>query len=191
MLHQHTTLNCKGKLLDLSSPKVMGILNITPDSFYDGGQFQNEKNILEQTERMLKEGANIIDIGGMSSRPGAEIISIDEELRRVIPAIESISSSFPESIISIDTVHGKVAKEAVNAGASVVNDISAGILDKEMFETIAKLKIPYILMHMKGVPDNMQKSPVYDDVLTEVLDFLIERVGKLRVIHLQDLGNQC
>ena len=187
MLYQPTTLNCKGKLLDLSSPKVMGILNTTPDSFYDGGQFQNEKSILDQAEKMILEGVDIIDIGGMSSRPGAEIIGTEKELQRVIPAIQSIIKAFPESIISIDTINSKVAKEAVSAGASIINDISAGILDEQMFDTVAALKVPYVLMHMKGKPNNMQKAPVYDDVLTEVLDFLIERVGKLRLLGVKDI----
>lgn len=187
MLHQKTTLNCKGKLLDLSSPIVMGVLNVTPDSFFDGGKYNSEKSILSQAEKMIREGASIIDIGGMSSRPGAEIIDEKEELDRVIPAIKSIRKSFPNQIISIDTIHGKVAKMAVDHGASMINDISAGTIDPSMLDIVAELNVPYILMHMQGQPENMQKKPIYDDVLVEVVDFLIEKLGQLRGLGIKDI----
>lgn len=180
MLHQHTTLNCKGKLLDLSTPVVMGVLNVTPDSFYDGGKYIGEKEVLKQSEQMISEGASIIDIGGMSSRPGAEIISSEEELRRVIPAIEAISKHFPDTILSIDTVNSMVAKRAVGTGVSIINDISAGSLDEAMFETVAALDVSYILMHIQGVPETMQVNPVYKDLILDVLNFLIEKNRKTK-----------
>ncbi len=187
MLFQHTTLNCNGFLLDLSQPIVMGVLNVTPDSFYDGGKFITTKSILEQVEKMLKEGASIIDIGGMSSRPGAEIISENEELKRVLPVIQAIKQSFPKAILSIDTIRGKVAKEAVNEGVSIINDISAGALDEQMIEVIAALNVPYVLMHMQGKPKTMQENPTYENALLDILDFFIKKVGQLRALGLKDI----
>jgi dihydropteroate synthase len=181
------TINCKGKLLSLDHPIVMGILNVTPDSFYDGGNYQHLDAILKQTEKMLNDGATIIDIGGMSSRPGAEIISVAEELKRVLPAIQKIHENFPEAILSIDTVRAKVAKEAVQAGVSIVNDISAGKIDENLYQTVANLGVPYILMHMKGKPKNMQNQPTYDDVVLEIMDFFIAEIGKLRALGIKDL----
>jgi len=136
----------------------MGILNVTPDSFYDGGRYLNEKTMLKHVEKMIEDGADFIDVGGMSSRPGAKNISEKEELKRVIPAIHSIKKKFPNILVSIDTFRAKVVQQAVDAGASIVNDISAGSLDKELLKTVAHLKTPYILMHMKGTPSNMQKK---------------------------------
>ena len=144
------TINCKGKLIDFSSPKVMGILNITPDSFYDGGYYKNEKEVLNQTEKMLLEGASFIDVGAYSSKPGAAHISEKEELNRIIPVIKSIGKHFPKAIISVDTFRGIVAKQTVDNGAAIINDISGGSFDKEMFNIVADLKVPYILMHMQG-----------------------------------------
>lgn len=187
MLHQPSTLNCKGRLLEVRDPIVMGILNVTPDSFYDGGNFFNEKDILSHTEKMLEEGAAIIDIGGMSSRPGAKVIEVDEELDRVIPAIKAIHTRFPEAILSIDTVRAKVAEEAIGHGAHIINDISAGSLDDQLFATVGRLGVPYILMHMKGRPENMQKEVEYDDIIVEVTDFLIEKVGQLRALNVKDI----
>jgi dihydropteroate synthase len=187
MLHQHSTLNCKGLLLDLSNPIVMGILNVTPDSFFDGGKYSSDLQILKQAEKMINEGAKILDIGGMSSRPGAEIIDTSEELQRVLPTIRAISKTFPNTIQSIDTINSIVAAEAVANGASIINDISAGSLDKKMFQTVAELDVPYILMHMKGKPNNMQENPVYDDVVVEILDFLIEKIGQLRNLGVKDI----
>ena len=187
MLHQFTTINCKGKLLSLEKPIVMGILNVTPDSFYDGGQYSTKDEILRQVEQMLSEGAAIIDVGGMSSRPGAEIIGLDEELERVIPAIQWIDSNFPDVVISIDTVHAKVAQLAVEAGAAMVNDISAGKIDTKMYPTIGKLRVPYILMHMQNKPQSMQNVPTYKDVTQEILDFFIAEIGKLRTYDILDI----
>ncbi|MEN0003951.1 MAG: dihydropteroate synthase [Bacteroidota bacterium] len=187
MLHAQTTLNCKGFLLDLSTPIVMGILNVTPDSFYDGGKYQKDTAILRQVEKMLEEGAAIIDIGGMSSRPGAEIISVDEELGRVIPVVTAIHREFPAALLSVDTIRGKVAKTAVEAGAHLINDISAGRLDESMYPTIAELKVPYILMHMKGQPKTMQQQTQYQDLVEEILDFLIAEVGKLKTMGIVDI----
>ena len=187
MLNPRLTLNCRGKLLSLEQPVVMGILNVTPDSFYDGGKYTRKDAILHQAEAMLAEGASIIDVGGMSSRPGAEIISVEEELKRVIPAIESLLRRFPDTIFSVDTVQSRVAREAVAAGAAIVNDISAGRFDEQMYEVTGKLGVPYILMHMQGAPENMQQQPVYEDVVREVLDFFIAEVGKLRQAGVKDI----
>lgn len=181
------TLNCKGRLLSLERPVVMGILNTSPDSFYDGGRYQSLDAALRQTEQMLSEGAAIIDVGGMSSRPGAAQISIQEELRRVLPVIEAIAGRFPEAFISIDTVHAQTAREAVAAGACIVNDISAGRLTEGMYETVAQLGVPYILMHMQGRPETMQQQAQYDDVMQEVLDFLIAEVGRLQAAGVKDI----
>lgn len=187
MLNPRLTINCRGKLLDLRSPVVMGILNVTPDSFFDGGKYTDETALLQQAEQMLKDGAAILDVGGMSSRPGAEIISVEEELNRVVPAIASLHRHFPEAIISIDTIRGEVAAQGVEAGASIVNDISAGAFDDTMYDTVAYLRVPYILMHMKGSPKTMQDAPDYEDVVQTVLDFFIREVGKLRELGVVDI----
>lgn len=187
MNSQKTLLNCRGRLLDLSSPQVMGIINVTPDSFYDGGMLKNEKDILVIAEKMLKEGAAIIDTGGMSTRPGAETISEEEELKRVIPAIEIIHKNFPEAIISIDTFRSKVAEQAVNSGASTINDISAGRFDENLFATVANLKVPYVLMHMQGTPQTMQRDPEYRDVVREVFEFLKEKILQLNQLGIHDI----
>ena len=182
-----TLLNCGGKLLDLSTPRVMGIINITPDSFYAGSRAQTQENWLFQAEQMLQEGADILDIGGMSSRPGAEMVTETEELKRVKPVVAGIAKRFPEAIISIDTVWSRVAEEAVASGAHIINDISAGSLDEQMFPTVARLQVPYILMHMQGTPQNMQANPQYTDVVTEVMDFLLERTAQLRQLGVNDI----
>lgn len=187
MLHPHLTLNCHGKLLSLERPVVMGILNVTPDSFYDGGKYQEEGALLKQAEAMLAEGAQIIDVGGMSSRPGSEVISVEEELERVLPAVRALRRRFPEVVISIDTVHSQVAAEAVAAGASMVNDISAGRFDTDMYRVAAGLGVPYVLMHMQGAPKDMQRQPEYEDVVQEVLDFFIAEAGKLRQAGVTDI----
>lgn len=181
------SINCKGQLLDLSQPIVMGILNTTPDSFYSGSRVQTNDAILHQAEKMLLEGASILDIGGMSSRPGAEIVEEEEELRRVLPAIENIHKHFPDAIISIDTIRAKVAKQSVAHGASIINDISAGNLDKKMLLTVAELNVPYILMHMKGEPKDMQSQTEYEDIILEITDFLIQKVGYLRQLGVNDI----
>ena len=187
MHHLQTTINCRGRLVSLETPVVMGILNTTPDSFYDGGRHTMPGAQLRQVEKMLREGAAFIDVGGMSSRPGAAVIEEEEELKRVLPVIERTTKAFPEALISIDTVHAKVAREAVGAGAALVNDISAGRIDPEMYPTVAELKTPYILMHMQGRPEAMQQQPQYDNVALEVLDFFIKEIEKLRALGVTDI----
>ena len=187
MLFPQQTINCNGQLISLEKPIIMGILNITPDSFYDGGTNMDISKVIKKAEQMLVEGAAILDIGGMSSRPGADIISIEEELNRVIPVITAIVKHFPDSILSIDTVQSEVAKAAIEAGASIVNDISAGKIDPEMYTTVAQLGVPYILMHMQGKPKDMQQEPSYEEVQLNVLDFLIEELGKLRALGVKDV----
>lgn len=179
------TLNCKGRLLTIDEPIVMGILNTTPDSFFSSSRVSDDA--LQRAEQMLKEGAAILDIGGQSTRPGAEHIGADEELRRVMPAVETLSNHFPEAIISIDTYHSKVAKEAVTAGASVVNDISGGNLDESMISTVAALQVPFICMHMKGTPGNMQQHAFYENITREVLDYFILKTEECREAGITDL----
>jgi len=181
------TINCKGKLIDLAQPKVMGVLNITPDSFFDGGSYNTPKAILKQVEKLINEGAAFIDIGGYSSRPGAKNISVDEELKRVIPAIELIMNQFPEVLISVDTFRAKVAQKAVEAGACIINDISGGNLDVDMFQTVADLQVPYILMHMAGTPQDMQNNPHYADVILEINQYFSEKVNQLRALGVNDI----
>ncbi len=181
------TINCKGTLVDLTKPKVMGILNVTPDSFFDGGKYKNERDILEQAERMLSEGATFIDVGAYSSRPGAEHISEEEELQRMLPVVELLIKNFPEIIISIDSFRSRVVEESINAGAAIINDISGGKMDEQMFKTVAKLQVPYIMMHMKGTPQNMQQNPQYENVVTEVISFFAEQLFKLRELKVNDV----
>lgn len=181
------TINCKGNLIDVSLPKVMGILNVTPDSFFDGGKYKNEKDILNRVEKMLVERATFIDIGAYSSRPNAKHISEDEELQRIVPVIELLVKKFPNIIISVDTFRSRVAEETINSGAAIINDISGGKMDAKMFETVAKLQVPYILMHMQGTPQNMQQNPKYKDVTHEVISFFAEQIFKLRQLKLNDI----
>jgi len=168
-------------------PRVMGILNITPDSFYEGSRTQNADAALKKAEQMLEEGADFLDVGGMSTRPGSDILNESEELKRVIPVIEIILKNFPETLISIDTWRSKVALEAVGSGAAIVNDISAGSLDPELFRTVAQLNVPYILMHMQGTPQTMQQNPVYKDVVLEINQFLSEKIVELRKSGVSDI----
>ncbi|MEE3146733.1 MAG: dihydropteroate synthase [Bacteroidota bacterium] len=182
-----TSINCKGKLIDFEIPKVMGILNVTPDSFYDGGSYKNEKDILAQAEKMLNDSATFIDVGAYSSRPGAQDISVDEECARLIPVVNLLLKNFPDVLLSIDTFRSKVAQEAVNAGAALINDISAGFLDEAMLTTIAKLQVPYIMMHMRGTPQTMKDLTEYEDVVHEVIFYLSERVAAARVLGINDL----
>jgi dihydropteroate synthase len=181
------TLNCKGILIDISSPKVMGILNITPDSFFDGGKYKNETDILQQVQKMLLEGATFIDVGAYSSRPGATDISEEEELQRIVPIIKLLVHHFPEIIISVDTFRSNVAQKTIEAGAAIINDISGGKMDSEMFGTIAKLQVPYIIMHMLGTPQNMQQNPRYKDVTKEVISFFADQVFKLHQLKVNDI----
>ena len=184
---KYFSINCKGKLLSLKTPVVMGILNTTPDSFFDGGKYNSIDFALKQTEKMLNEGASIIDIGGYSSRPGADNIEAQEELDRVIPLIEKINKTFKEVIISIDTFRAKVALEAVNAGASIVNDISAGDDDPDMVATVATLGVSYIAMHKQGNSKTMQLNPTYNGVTTDVLDYFIKKIQLLRQAGIKDV----
>ncbi|WP_440069115.1 dihydropteroate synthase [Tenacibaculum discolor] len=181
------TINCKGTLVDLTKPKVMGILNVTPDSFFDGGKYKNERDILVQAEKMLNEEATFIDVGAYSSRPGAKHISEEEELQRMLPVVELLIKNFPEIIISIDSFRSRVVEESVNAGAAIINDISGGMMDEQMFKTVAKLQVPYIMMHMKGTPQNMQQNPQYENVVTEVISFFAEQLFKLRKLKVNDV----
>ena len=181
------TLNCKGRLLVVDKPLVMGIINATPDSFFDGSRFIEVDEIVGKVEKMLSDGADLIDIGGQSTRPGSELISPDEEIKRVVPPIQAIIQKFPDAFISIDSFYSKVAIAAVNAGARIVNDISGGNMDKKMIETIAQLRVPYILMHMKGTPQTMQQNAVYENVNTEVLDFFIAKTNELNKAGILDL----
>ena len=169
-------ISCKGKLIDLTTPKIMGILNLTPDSFYDGGLYNNTDRALAQTEKMLLEGATFIDVGGASSKPGAVEVSADEELARVLPVIEKIHIKFPDTLISIDTYRSDVAQQAVAAGAAMVNDISAGNLDAKMLKTVGALGVPFVAMHMQGKPQNMQDKPSYDNILTEIRSFFAAKI---------------
>lgn len=181
------SLNIKGKLIDLSRPKVMGILNITPDSFYSNSRTKSIDEALTKAAQFLNEGATFIDIGGYSSRPGAKDISTSEEVDRLVPVVESLVKAFPEAVISIDTFRAKVAAETISAGAHIINDIAAGDMDEQMFETVAKLQVPYMMMHMKGTPQNMQQNPVYDNVLLEVIDYLAKKVAALKALHVHDV----
>ena len=181
------TINCNGRLIDLNEPKIMGILNTTPDSFYDGGSNQSMNLILEKVEKHLSEGADILDIGGYSTKPGAETISEQEEIDRTAPIIETIIKNHPELIISIDTFRGNVAHEAVKAGASIINDVSGWELDENMFAAIRDLKVPYILMHMKGTPQTMQKNAEYKDVTLEVNEYFAKKIAQLKAAKINDI----
>ena len=181
------TLNCNGKLLVIDKPLVMGIINATPDSFYEGSRFSGVDNILVQAEKMITDGADIIDIGGQSTRPGSKQISEEEELKRMIEPIEAIHKKFPDAIISIDTFYSTVAKQSVQAGASIINDISSGSIDKEMIPTVATLKVPYIIMHMKGTPQTMQQHATYNNVTREVIDFFIQKKEECKKAGIHDL----
>jgi dihydropteroate synthase len=180
-------INCKGNLIDLKNPKVMGILNTTPDSFFDGGKFNDEKKILNQVEKMLQDGATFIDVGAYSSKPGAEFVTEEEELSRLLPILELILKHFPNVYLSIDTFRSNVAKRAVENGAAMINDISAGLLDDKMIETVAQLQVPYIMMHMKGNPQTMQSLANYDDIVKEMVFYFSERISTARRFGLNDI----
>ncbi|WP_240665635.1 dihydropteroate synthase [Lutibacter sp. HS1-25] len=180
-------INCNGKLIDLNSPKVMGILNITPDSFFDGGKHNTPDAIIFQVEKMLNEGATFIDVGAYSSRPGAKHISEEEEMSRILPIIKLLTKTFPSILISVDTFRSNVAKQCVENGACLINDISAGDLDTSMFSTIAKLQVPYIIMHMQGSPQNMQNNPTYHDIVKDVLFYFSKKIAELRALGVNDI----
>jgi len=180
-------INCKGRLLDLSSPKVMGILNCTPDSFFDGGNYHNETELLAQAGKMLAEDAAIIDVGAYSSKPNAEFVSETQELERIVPVVELVLKHFPDTIISIDTFRSKVAEACIQAGAAIVNDISGGLLDENMLETVGKLRVPYIMMHMRGTPQTMVKLTDYDDIVQEMLLYFSQRIAEARKHGINDI----
>ncbi len=184
---RQVTLNCRGRVLVLDGPVVMGILNLTPDSFYDGGQLPDADTLLARAHKMISEGATILDVGGASSRPGASAVSVDEEQARVLPAIALIKKYFPDTFISIDTVHATVAEAAAQAGADIINDISAGTADERMLATAARMQMPFIMMHMQGTPQTMAKDPQFENVTEEVINFFIERVQAARSAGINDI----
>ena len=181
------TINCKGNLIDLSTPKVMGVINLTPDSFYDGGKLTSEKEILLQANKMLQEGATFLDLGAYSSRPGAKFVSEKEEIHRLLPVIKILLNEFPETLLSIDTFRSNVANESIYAGASLINDISAGTLDDHMFKIIAQHQVPYVMMHMRGTPETMMQNTDYTDLTKEVIYYFSERIAKARSFGINDL----
>jgi len=181
------TINCKGQLIDLSTPKVMGILNVTPNSFFDGGKYKNENEILSQVEKMITEGATFIDIGAYSSKPNAEFVSEKEEISRIVPVINLILKNFSETMLSIDTFRSEVAKVSIENGAAIINDISAGHLDDKMLDVIGKYNVPYIMMHMRGTPQTMQTLTIYDDIVKEILFCFSERIAEARSFGINDL----
>lgn len=181
------TVNCGGKLISLEKPIVMGILNIAPDSFYDGGKHTCIKEIIRHTLRMMQEGAAVIDIGAVSTRPGAKEVSVSEEKKRLMPVIKALVKEFPEAILSIDTYRSEIAEISIGEGAHIINDISAGQFDKGMFTIIASLQVPYIIMHIRGTPGNMQKDPKYNNVVKDVLLYFSEKVNKLKQLGVNDI----
>ena len=185
-VNKNYALNVRGRLLDLSTPKVMGILNITPDSFYDGGKFRHIDKILSRVDQMICENVDIIDVGGASSRPAASLVSIEEEKGRVCPVIDQVKKHFPNTVISVDTYSAEVASSALNVGADIVNDITGG-QDNQMFQLVAKNKIPYILMHMRGDSRNMHGLTQYEDIVKEICFYFATRIAKLRELGVIDV----
>lgn len=181
------TINVRGRLVSLDEPQVMGILNVTPDSFFATSRCRSEEEIRQRVCMMRREGATMVDIGAYSSRPGAEEVSVEEELRRLLPAVGIVREEWPDAIISVDTFRAEVARQAVEAGADIINDISGGEMDKDMFRTVAELHVPYILMHMQGTPQDMQKAPHYDNLMCEVFRSLGERVEELHEMGVADV----
>lgn len=184
---QNTTINVKNRILDLSIPQVMGIINLTPDSFFDGGHYNSCEKALERAGILLKEGASMLDVGAYSSRPRAAEITEEEELERLIPFINKLIEIYPDVILSVDTFRSVVAEKAIEAGASIINDISGGSLDPEMFEIVGKLKVPYILMHMRGTPETMQSLTEYTDLVGDICTYFIDRVERLRGYGVKDI----
>uniref|UniRef100_UPI0040491CB4 dihydropteroate synthase n=1 Tax=Flavobacterium sp. TaxID=239 RepID=UPI0040491CB4 len=180
-------INCNGNLIDLSTPKVMGILNVTPNSFYDGGKHKEINSIIHQVDKMLSEGADFIDIGAYSSKPSAEFVSEEEEIKRLVPIVKSLVETFPNIILSVDTFRAQVAETAVENGVAIVNDIAAGLLDDKMLETVAQLKVPYIMMHMRGNPQTMQSLTDYNDIVKEMIFYFSERIQKARSFGISDI----
>lgn len=181
------TINCKGQLIDLSNPKVMGILNITQNSFFDGGKWNSFEKILSHVEQMLNDGATFIDVGAYSSKPNAEFISEEQEIAQIVPVIRLLLEKFPNILISIDTFRAKVAEACIIEGAAIINDISAGNLDKQMLPTIAKLQVPYIMMHMRGNPQTMQSLTDYENLIKEVLLYFSEKIAEARTLGINDI----
>lgn len=181
------TINCKGDLIDLTHPKVMGILNITPNSFFDGGKYKTDLDFLKQAELMLNKGADFIDLGAYSSKPSAEFVSTQQELNRIVPVVELLVKAFPEVKLSIDTFRSQVARATIEAGASMVNDISGGTLDELMLETVGELSVPYILMHMRGTPETMQSLTQYQDLVLEVNTFFSQQIALARQAQINDI----
>ncbi len=181
------SINCNGHLVSLETPKVMGILNVTPDSFYDGGMYKDSKSILIQVEKMLSDGATFIDIGAYSSRPNAPHVSLEEEKQRLLPIVELILQEFPQTLLSIDTFRSEVAKAAIELGAAMINDISAGNLDANMMQTVGELGVPYIMMHMQGTPKTMQANPTYTNVVKDILQELSEKIAVARSHKINDI----
>lgn len=186
--HRPKYINIKGKLLDLSTPQIMGIVNVTPDSFYDGSRAQTEREIIEHTAQLLEHNTAIIDLGAYSSRPGADNISAEEEMKRLATGLTLINKHFPGTAVSIDTFRAEVAERCVSDyGADIINDITGGAGDEQMFETVARLQVPYVLMHMKGTPQTMQQHATYDNFIREVFIYFAERVDKLRRLGAKDI----
>jgi dihydropteroate synthase len=187
MTNSQFQINCKGKLLSLDIPIVMGIINATPDSFYEHSRQPSVDKALELAEKHLLAGASILDIGGYSSKPGAENVSVEEELNRVIPVISEIQKRFPKTIISVDTFRSQVAHKALEAGAAIINDISAGEMDEQMFDLVIAAKVPYIMMHMQGTPQTMQINPTYKDIVQEVTYYFSKKVAYLQSKGVADI----
>jgi dihydropteroate synthase len=187
LISANKTLRVRGKIIDLSTPRIMGILNVTPDSFYDGGFYNRESDLIKQAEKMILDGADFIDIGGYSSRPGAQDISIEEEWSRVKPAIQSIKKEFPSALLSIDTFRSQVARQAIGEGCDIINDVSAGQLDTDMFRTISALQVPYIIMHMRGTPQTMKQLVHYDNLLVEIIDYFHRIIYQLNQSGIKDV----
>ena len=181
------TINCKGQLIDLSTPKIMGILNVTPNSFYDGGKFTLSENGLSQVGKMLDEGATFIDIGAYSSKPNSEFVSEEEERNRILPVVQGILNQFPDALLSIDTFRSGIAAVCIENGAAIINDISAGNLDEKMMEVVAKHNVPYIMMHLRGTPQTMQSQTNYENIIKEMLFYFSEKVNKARSLGINDL----
>lgn len=181
------TINCKGELIDLSIPRIMGILNITPNSFYDGGKYKTDLDFLNQTERMLNEGVDFIDLGAYSSKPSADFVSEEEEIKRLVAVVALLVDKFPHIKLSIDTFRSQVAKRAIEAGGAIVNDIAAGMLDEQMIEVVGQLQVPYIMMHMRGNPKTMQSLTTYDDLVLDMRYYFSERLAKAREAKIKDV----
>lgn len=181
------TLNCRGKIINLSSPVVMGVINVGPNSFYDGGKYHSSWDIIKQAGKLLDEGATILDLGAVSTRPGASLIASAEEKKFLMPALQTLVKEFPEVILSVDTYNADTAREAVECGAHMINDISAGEFDAQMFEVVARLQVPYVIMHIKGTPATMQQNPVYGDVVKEVAEYFARKVYRLRELGVHDI----